>query len=262
MVDGRPVPADYFLFASATLSADTIRKAKAKHGRVLVGFDSGAIPQTGEIYEPSFKVARDLGAELEIYVEGPGGATGNTGWLPDERARVEVAAKEVGIDIAINSWREKFWDTGGWKAYTFLQLERYRKQGFDAAEIDNLDRVVKGTDALMAFYKEYATRQATGAIPQLVMKNVQLEDVHRIVRAVQANELPRAMFSEFHIFECGKTDEWAPVDKVTKTIGIRTVPSRNTYKYDAKGTFGLQKEFDTAYGLDKPAPASADTPVA
>ena len=259
-VDGRPVPAEFFLFASKTLSAETIRKAKEKHGRVLVGFDAGAIPQTGKIYEPAFQVAKDLGAELEIYVEGPGGPTGDTGWAQDETARVKDAAELVGVDTRAKDWLKNGWDTGGWKAYTFLQLAAYAKQGFNAGEIDNLERVIQGPAQRVAFYKEYAERVKAGPFPQLVMKNVSEEDMTAVVKAVESGELPRAMFSEFHIYECANTEDWAPVDKISRRLGIRTVPSRNTNKYDAKGAFGLKQEFDRAYALNQPAPSPAPSP--
>jgi hypothetical protein len=250
VVDGKPVAADFFLFASNTLTEKAIKAAKEKYNRVLVGFDAGAIPQTGPIYLPAFKLARDLGAELEIYVEGPGGETGTTGWAADEMARVKCAAERVGIDTRAKDWLVKGWDKGGWKAYTFLQLEAYAKQGFHGAEIDNLARVITDADALIAFYKEYAARHKAGTFPQLVMKNISEEGMTRVVKALETGELPRAMFSEFHIYECGQTEEWAPVDKISRAQGIRTVASRNTNRYDAKGTFGLQDQFDKAYGLN------------
>lgn len=259
MVDGKPVPAAYFMFASKVLSVAAIRKAKEKYGRVLVGFDAGGIPMEGEIDNDSFATARDLGAELEIYVEGPGGKTGDT-WDPGEEARVKAAAKSVGIDTRQKGWRAKHWDTQGWKDFTFRQLSYYRGIGFNAGEIDNLDRVIKGPEQLVAFYKEYGERQTAGELPQLVMKNISVEDTAAVIDAIKSGELPRTMFAEFHIFECGNSDDWKEVDDLTRTQGIRTVPSRDTYNYDAKGTFGLDKEFADAMGLNKPAPA-AEVPV-
>jgi hypothetical protein len=255
MVDGRPTPAAYFMFASKTLSVDAIRKAKEKYGRVLVGFDAGGIPMSGEVEGDSFAVARDLGAELEIYVEGPGGKTGDA-WDPGEEARVKAAAKSVGIDVRQKGWRAKHWDTHGWKDFTFKQLAYYRGIGFNAGEIDNLDRTIKSSEALVAFYREYAERQLAGELPQLVMKNISVEDMTAVVEAMKSSVLPRRMFSDFHIFECGDTDDWKPVDDISATQGIRTVPSRNTYDYDAKGTFGLNAEFDAAMGRDGPQPAA------
>ena len=246
-ISGHLVPAAYFLFASKVLPVEAINRAKQKYGRVLVGFDAGFIPVAGEISVQSFKVARDLGAELEIYVEGPGGETGTTGWDPGEAARVKVAAQSVGIDTAVPGWRAQAWDAGGWIKYTFTQLENYARQGFNAAEIDNIGRVIQGQDKLVAFYRQYANRHEAGTFPQLVMKNLSAPDLNRVIKAVQNGELPRAMFSEFHLSENGTGNDWHKLDQITKQIGIRTVPSYNTYDYAAKGEFGLQTEFDTSY---------------
>ncbi len=257
-VNGRPTPAAYFMFASKTLSVAAIRAAKKKYGRVLVGFDAGGIPMAGEVDNDSFAVARDLGAELEIYVEGPGGKTGDA-WDLGEEARVKAAAKTIGIDTREKGWRSKHWDTEGWKTFTFHQLAYYRGIGFNAGEIDNLDRVIKGPQALVAFYREYGDRQLAGELPQLVMKNISATDMTAVVDALQNSVLSRRMFSDFHIFECGKTDEWKEVDDISKTVGIRTVPSTDTYNYDAKGTFGLDAEFANAMALDQRASAATPT---
>ena len=247
-IDGRYVPSDYFLFASDTVSPQTIRTAKRDHGRLLVGFDSGIIPQTGPISDPSFLSARAVGAELEIYVEGPGGPTGDTGWLKDEKERVKIAAESVGIDTRRKDWLEKAWDTGGWKKYTFVQLENYRRQGFSAAEIDNLYRVAPTTDQLIAFYKDYAQLSAADRVPQLIMKNLGTDDLTRVVHAIQTNELPRTMFSEFHINEKGTGQSTAKLDQISRKVGIRTVVSIDTRKYAARGTYGLQDSFNVAMG--------------
>jgi hypothetical protein len=255
MVDGKLTPAAYFMFASKTLPVAAIRKAKEKYGRVLVGFDAGGIPMNGEIDNDSFAVARDLGAELEIYVEGPGGKTGDS-WDPGEEARVKAAAKSVGIDVREKGWRTKHWDTQGWKDFTFRQLAYYRGIGFNAGEIDNLDRAIKGPEQLVAFYREYGERQLAGELPQLVMKNISVEDMTAVVEAMKTSVLPRRMFADFHIFECGNTNEWHPVDEISAAQGIRTVPSRDTYNYDAKGVFGLNAEFDTTIAQNATQPST------
>ena len=249
-IDGRFVPAAYFMFAVKTLPPAAIKEAKMKHGRILVGFDSGVdLPQSGEIKNPSFKAAREVGAELEVYVEGPGGATGTTGWSDDELARVKLAAELVGIDTRPKDWQARSWDTGGWKKYTFRQLENYKRQGFNAGEIDNLERVIKTADARVAFYKEYAALYGADRLPQLIMKNVDEEELRRVVKAIQTNELPRTMFSEFHIFETEKGQTgWHLLDKISNEVGIRTVISTNTYKYATEGKYGLNREFNVAMG--------------
>lgn len=264
MVDGKLTPAAYFLFASNLLSPDAIRRAKEKYGRVLIGFDAGNIPDTGPIDVQSFRVARELGAELEIYVEGPGGPTGNTGWLKDEAARVKRASEGLGIDTSKKGWRDKEWDTWGWKKYTFAQLARYKAQGFNAGEIDNISRVLEGSDKLVGLYKDYAAEYAKGHMPQLVMKNISAEDMSAVVKAIESKVLPRAMFSEFHIYELDPGDSsWRKVDAISKRVAIRTVPSTNTYQYDAKGEFGLESEFDAAMASStKPMPAGPPSSMA
>ena len=54
------------------------------------------------------------------------------------------------------------------------------------------------------------------------------------------------------------------VDDISKTVGIRTVPSRDTHHYSAKGKFDLGDEFDAAVERERgPAPpAPIPAPVA
>ena len=248
-IDGRYVPAAYFMFAcSPPLTPAAIRQAHNEHGRILVGFDSNIIPLTSEITNASYKAAREAQAELEIYVEGPGGPTG-TDWLPDELERVEKAARSVGIDThAHKDWLEKIWNASGWKTYTFRQLEAYKKLGFNAAEIDNLYRAITTTDGLIAFYKEYAALYAAGRLPQLIMKNLSPDDLTRVVNGIHTNELPRTMFSEFHINESSTGESTMKLDRISSAVGIRTVVSTDTRNYRAKGDFGKTGQFDVAMG--------------
>lgn len=233
--NGQRLPADYFLFASRGVSAKQVRDAADKYGRIMVGFDSGNIP------DAALKAARDVGAELEIYVEGPGGPTGDA-WSPDESARVKKAAASVGVNTRKTGWM-KDWDAWGWKAFTFKQLEAFKENGYSAAEIDNLGRVL-GEDVgpLLAFFGEYAERCLVGRLPRLVMKNITEEQMTAVVDAVKNGRLPRAMFSEFHISETGSGDR-AEQDRLSSMIGIRTVASNDTYNYDAFGEFGLAQQF-------------------
>jgi len=237
------IPARYFLFSSAGVSIPAIRSAHARYGNIMVGFDSGDIPAA------SLKVARELGAQLEIYVEGPGGPTGSS-WSADERERVRKAAQSVGIDTSRADWMKKEWDRHGWKEYAFRQLEGYLQQGYKSAEIDNLDRVIGDSPgALITFYKEYAGRVAAQKAPQLIMKNISETQLAQVVEAVKSGRLPRSMFSEFHISEkdSGNREKQG---ELTASIGIRTLASNNTYEYDAKGEFGLEQQFAEAYARE------------
>ena len=236
--NGQRLPADYFLFASRGVSAKQVRDAAQKYDRIMVGFDSGNIP------DAALKAAREVGAELEIYVEGPGGPTGDA-WSPDESARVKKAAASVGVSTKKGAWM-KDWDAWGWKAFTFKQLEAFREDGYSAAEIDNLGRVLgDGVGPLMAFFSEYAERCLAGRLPRLVMKNITETQLAAVVDAVKGGRLPRSMFSEFHISETGSGDR-AEQDRLSSMIGIRTVASNDTFNYDAFGEFGLMQQFASA----------------
>jgi hypothetical protein len=248
---GARLPANYFLFASRGVTPSEIKDAARKHGRVLVGFDSGNVP------ESSLKAAKEVGAELEVYVEGPGGVTGSTGWLPDEIQRVRAAAVSVGIDVGKKDWM-KDWNKWGWKDFTFNQLEQYLREGYAAAEIDNLyNGIGEEPEAVVTFFKEYGMQQAAGRLPRLIMKNLNEDQLEHVVRAVLAGELLRSMFSEFHISEKGSGDR-RKQDALSSRIGIRTVPSNDTYNYDAKGVFGLDAQFAEMVELEKRVIAAAD----
>ncbi len=252
LIDGRAVPANFFMFSSEVLPAADVKAAIAQNKRVMVGFDAGGIPRTGPINVKSFQTARDLKAELEIYVEGPGGPTGKK-WSDDELERVQAAAATVGIDTNKPRWRQLHWDTGGWRTFTFQQLADYKKQGFNAAEIDNIGRVITDEEELLAFFKDYAAQHQADAVPQLVMKNLSEHEMARVADAVEARVLPRKMFSDFHICEAGTGYDAKKIDAISRRMGIRTLLSKDTNAYDANGEFRYFAEFDAAFGQ----PASA-----
>lgn len=262
IIAGKYVPAAYFMFASEPpLSREKIRTAIKKHGRVLIGFDAGEIPRTGPIGLSSYLEAKALGAELEIYVEGPGGPT-NEKWTADEIQRIEEAARSIGIDTTKKGWRDREWDTWGWKTYTFQQLIDYRRQGFNQAEVDNLDRVLQNPDELIAFYKEYARTRGTDTLPQLIMKNLDEAAMARVVDALKRGEIPRHMFSEFHIFEI-ETDD-SPrhcrlINQISGNQKICTIPSfTKREEYEAAGHFDYEKQFDEFMKLCNAASPAED----
>ena len=246
-VDGQRLPADYFMFASRGVSVKSIHGAADKYDRVMVGFDAGNIP------EAALKAAHDVGAELEIYVEGPGGPTG-TSWSADEKARVKRASAKVGIDTSKSSWMHE-WDDWGWKAYAYMQLEEFLGEGYQAAEIDNLSRVLgEGNDKLIEFYQDYGERCLAGHLPRMIMKNNSPAQMQAVLDAVLAGDLPREMFSEFHICEKGTGYNRKKLDEISAKMAVRTVASNDTFNYDAYGEYGLA----TAFAKLMPKP---DTPV-
>ena len=250
-------PVEYFAYASNNISPSAIKKAAEKYDRFMIGFDSGSLLNGSAA--ASFKAAKDAGAELEIYVEGPGGVTGSSGWAADEKARVRAAAKKVGVDVNNKNWMKE-WDAWAWKDYTLMQLEEYHRDGFSAGEIDNLHRVLGDHgDSHIEFFKEYAEIHAQGRLPLLVLKNQDEEQLEALVKEIKAGRIPRAMFAEFHIAEVGG-GSLGRRDKISSTVGIRTLASRDTYNYDAKGEFGLEQQLMAALDLAPNPKPSAPTP--
>lgn len=212
-------PPKAFAFASETLPVERIEDlTRRHHGNVLIGVDANSD------YEEALRAARRGGARLHVYLEGPGGPTGDS-WAPDELERVQQAAASVGIRGS--DWQAR-WEGGGWKVYVLGQLRRYRAQGFESAEIDNLYRVEPDP---VKFYREYAEWWRQGLVPRALLKNLSGDEVRAVVAAV-----PREMLADFAIFEESAGD---PADSLAATAeaGIQTVVSRNTYEYDAFGEY-------------------------
>lgn len=236
----RRVPSSYFMFASSgkgVAPADIRRAASIYGAPIMVMFDSGALEEQAA----SVAAAREVGAQLAVYVEGPGGATGRA-WTPDERERIRVAAASVGFTGTPHAIMTG-WDGGGWKTYTFRQLAHYRKLGYVAAEIDNLERVLGGKSAaLLAFYTEYARGVAAGQLPTLIMKNINESRMQAVVAAVLEGKLPRAMLSEYHIAEEDSGNR-ARMAELSAKIAVRTLHSDDTYNYAACGEYGLERAF-------------------
>ena len=80
------------------------------------------------------------------------------------------------------------------------------------------------------------------------MKNLSPDDLTRVVKGIQTNELPRTMFSEFHINESSTGESTMKLDRISSAVGIRTVVSTDTRNYRAKGNFDKTGQFDVAMG--------------
>jgi hypothetical protein len=273
--------------------------------RVLIGFDAGT-------EQAALDQLRDLaaGAQFSIYVEGPGGPTGDgpnasnladhdlrkwrstdaSTWKTDEAARVIKGAKkaEVGaaagvdpgsLDPERQSDRTKFkkildgWDNGKWWKYTKRQLHDY-KGGYVAAEIDNISRALErfpnsfkaetGKTGLLSFFMVYAKAFTAGDVPALIMKNLGNDanddngDLIVAAKAVTDKVLPRDMFADFHIREVDEPLDESGIQKLSRSIGIETAFSRDTFHYRAKGAFsdkagdGLKQVLQVAQDRDEP----------
>ncbi len=219
-----PGPPQYLAFASEPIPTDRVKEtARRYNGNVLIGVDANSD------YANTLLAARQASARLHVYLEGPGGSTGES-WTPDEKERCQEAARRVGI--LDKEWQTR-WDEGGWKVWTFMQLRRFKSEGFESAEVDNLQRVVP---SLLDFYQEYASWWQRGLVPRLMLKNLDEPSMRAVVDAVKAGKLPREMLADFAVFETSAGDPTGTT-KVASELGIVTVTSTNTYDYAAFGPY-------------------------
>lgn len=216
-------PPKAFAFASETLATERIRDLSRRHaGNVLIGLDANSE------HRNALLAAQSEGARLHVYLEGPGGPTGES-WAPDELERIRLAAASVGLRGT--DWQAR-WEAGGWKVYVFGQLRRFHDLGFESAEIDNLYRVEPDP---VAFYREYAEWWSRGLVPRAMLKNLDGPEMEAVLAAV-----PRPMLADFAIFETSAGDPTASV-QASARAGIQTVISRNTFEYDAFGDYELPR---------------------
>ncbi|MCA9793847.1 MAG: peptidoglycan-binding protein [Candidatus Eremiobacteraeota bacterium] len=224
-------PPDYFAYRDKPLGASAVKDLVSRHGRnVMIGVDP-----TYEGWQATDRAAKEAGARRHVYLEGPGGPTGDK-WDPEEKQRVVRAARGQGIDTSRPGWMKE-WNSTGWKNHTHDQLKDFKKQGFESAEIDNLYRGLGDSPRrLVDFYKEYAGWHSQGDVPSLLMKNVDKPQMQAVVEAVNRGDLPRSMFSDYAIWETS-AGPLEGQERLARQLGIRTLVSDDTYNYAARGQF-------------------------
>lgn len=224
-------PPGYFAFSSEhPVSPRMIESLSKKYdGNVMIGVDANSD------YQSTLKAARGAGARLHVYVEGPGGPTDKE-WSSDELARIKKAARGQGIDTSRSDWMKR-WNSGPWKDHTFNELSKFKQQGFESAEIDNLYRGLGDSpQRLVDFYRDYAGRFRAGQLPKVLLKNIDGPQMEALGQAVRSGQLPREMFSDFHIFETSAGNPGRP-SRLAAELGIRTLISRDTNDYAAFGAY-------------------------
>lgn len=243
-------PPAYFLFASdigngtKAISVQKVERAISQYGKnILVGVDSGCV-EDGEA-AAIIETTRKVGARLHIYLEGPGGVTGEQ-WTADELARIKVRATAEGIDtgVPLRDWMA-IWNREGWKTFTYKQLRAYKALGFESAEIDNLaNGIAKDPENVkpaeyLEFFKLYRQWFEKGDVPRLMLKNLSEDELDALIDAVNEGHLPREMFADFHIAETDSGDKRKQAAQSAR-IGIKTVFSGDTEHYSAFGVYDIQ----------------------
>ncbi len=229
------MPINYFEFASDSriTPARVYDLAKKYDKNVMIGADSGNADSNA-----TMAAAKSAGVFRHIYLEGPGGVTGNQGIAPDELERIKAGARYAGIDTSDVHWRQK-WNQAGWKVYTRHQIKDLYAD-YDSYEIDNLYNGIGDSDAaLLAFLKEQqAWAKSNGVKATILLKNVESSQWPLIINAVKAGELSRAGLTDFCISE----EDFSAAEKrkqaaAAASIGIQQLDSASTYSYAARGEY-------------------------
>ena len=240
-----------------------IERNKQNGQKTMVGID----PHNGPAEQQRlFKTAKAAGAETHKYLEGRGGPTGDNGWEKSEWARTKAAAANLKNPIHLTSQSDnspgmKEWNNRGGQEHSIKQAREAKKEGYDSIEVDNINRLDSGdnTKRTLDFYRQYASEFAKGDMPTLLMKNQsadELKSIHRGIQnfektknmspeelakqpeSVRNHRLPREMFSDFAITEIKKGQKLpAEAESLANALGIRMLPSTNTYQYDANGRY-------------------------
>jgi subtilisin family serine protease len=221
-------------------------------GSLLIGFDADVIENGA--FASAVELAISVGATLAVRVDGPGTPTGRT-WRQDDRRRLRARAATVlsGFDVEEVNFKQllDLWDNGAWWTFTRRQLSDFRKRGIVACAIDNIERVLErfpasfgnagpasATTAVLGFLKEYANAHATGELPDLIIRNLDVGALELIKAAVEDGSLPRSIFADFHIAEEDSTEDRARQEQLTADIGIQTLRVADAGHFYVMGSFG------------------------
>ncbi len=228
-------PIAYFDFASdSRITPARVRELAEKYKKnVMIGADSGNSDS-----KATMAAAKSAGVFRHIYLEGPGGVTGNRGIAPDELARMKAGARYAGIDTSNADWKKK-WNQFGWKVYTRHQIKDIYAD-YDSYEIDNLyNGIGESGPALLAFLKEQqAWAKANGIKATIMLKNVESGQWPLIVNAVRSGELSRDGLTDFCISEEDfRSREKRQQAAAAASVGIQQLDSASTYSYAARGEY-------------------------
>jgi hypothetical protein len=178
-----------------------VRKIVEKWGKTsLIGVDPGLLDYPEEDSQATIDEVKKQGAMFLVYLVGPGMES----WSPEEARQVKYLAASVGIDVKKPSWR-KFWKNGGWEKKVKQQFEFYNKMGAYACEIDNLDGIWEQdpTENVEFFVRLQNWRVANNVKTKLCVKNLNGDQLQKVLEYVEAGKLSLDLFCEFGMFEDG-----------------------------------------------------------
>lgn len=238
-------PVGYFTFASDAdiiLRQDLSSVVNRVGSNFMVGGDSG-YPFVSPEFVRVMRKADSYGAEKHVYLEGPGGPTGNGGIAGDECQRMIERARRVGIPIDRNNCSSsakwiKTWNSTGWWDSTLLEIQYfYDRYKISSVEIDNLYRAgVESSASVVRFLVRFQTAMQAKNLPvTILLKNMDVDNLNAVKAAIDAGTVRRNSLSDFAISEEDFRSEWPAIKRASKRIGIVTLTSSNTYNYQARG---------------------------
>jgi hypothetical protein len=241
----------YFTFASdaSKVLSQNFSTIQAKvDGKIMIGGDAG-YPDVGDDFVRVMKKADTLGALKHVYLEGPGGPTGDSGIAGDECQRMMARAQKVNIRIDRRDCRNgsnwlKTWNSTGWWDSTVQEIDYFSsKYGVSSIEVDNLYRAgIESPASLLAFVKKFQAKvQEKQWNVSLLLKNLTVRDLALLQSDMEGNANGKVLsktLTRFAISEEDFKSDWARIKAASLKIGITTLTSSNTDDYQARGYYG------------------------
>lgn len=239
---GQQTPASYFYFSSDDDAVDVLSEPGAiavlGDATVIAGIDPGGDLESSEFQE-RIDALRAQGRRLHVYLEGPGGPTGDA-WTADECERITAAATSVGLSVPEGDdcgdddapWLSA-WNESGFLLHVEHQLALLSDYDVYSVEVDNLARAGFGEDQapLSEFLALFADARArAGSAARLLLKNIEsgaeLEDV------VQGGE--RELVADYMILEEYLAEDWCELATTAKEHAVTAAFSWDTYHFHAE----------------------------
>ena len=233
----------YFYFSSAhdalsVLSTAQAKATLAKYTNVIVGIDAGGDTASTDFLS-RVQTLRAQGWRLHVYLEGPGGPTGNS-WSPDECLRIQNAAKiYVSKPVPVGDhcqddnadWMKEWNQTGFFKQLQ-QQLSDLQPLGVESVEVDNLYRAGygDGLNPLSEFIIRFNNGKAANNPIKLLLKNIGTSAELDALLAAS----PRTAIAGYMILEEDLKNQWCALQSTGKKYGIVAAFSWSTFDYHAE----------------------------
>jgi hypothetical protein len=235
-------PREYFYFSSdhdaGTVLSTPESAARLEGARVIAGVDPAGELSSTE-FRGSVEELRADGRGVHVYLEGPGGPTGDS-WASDECERIHRAAVSVGLTVPAGddcgndgaAWMKE-WNESGFLRYLEAQLQQLARYDIYSVEVDNLARAGYGAgrkplSEFIASFSAVANRAGSGA--KLLLKNV--ETTEELSKTLAHSD--RKAIADYLIVEEYLDDQWCDIAKAARAHDIQVAFSWDTNHFHAE----------------------------